>query len=182
MRWNEVKIEEQNFNPMTMIGGGWWLIGAGNEETEYNAMTASWGHLGAVWERPGGKAHMGLPTAVVYVRPQRYTKELLDREDIFTLSVFDKSYRKALAYMGTHSGRDGDKITEAGLTPEFVDGTVCFAEAEMVFVCRKLYHAPLLEDGFVDLTLVENNYPKKDFHEMYVGEIIKVLEAEKQDV
>lgn len=122
---------------------------------------------------------MGLPTAIVYVRPQRYTKELLDREDIFTLSVFDKSYRRALAYMGTHSGRDGDKITEAGLTPGFVDGTVCFAEAGMVFVCRKLYHAPLLEDGFVDLTLVENNYPKKDLHEMYVGEIIKVLEAEK---
>lgn len=49
----------------------------------------------------------------------------------------------------------------------------------MIFVCRKLYHAPLLENGFVDQTLVEHNYPKKDFHEMYVGEIIKVLEAEK---
>lgn len=179
MRFREVSAENLSLNPMTMIGGGWWLIGAGNEEAGYNAMTASWGHLGAVWERPGGKAHMGLPTAVVYVRPQRYTKELLDREDIFTLSVFGEGYRRVLAYMGTHSGRDGDKITEIGLTPEFVDGTVCFAEAEMVFVCRKLYHAPLLEDGFVDQTLVEHNYPKKDFHEMYVGEIIKVLETEK---
>ncbi len=82
MKIKEVDIEGLCFNPMTMIGGGWWLIGAGNEKAGYNAMTASWGQLGAVWERPGGKAHVGLPAAVVYVRPQRYTKELLDREDI----------------------------------------------------------------------------------------------------
>lgn len=62
--------------------------------------------------------------------PAEIYKGLLDREDIFTLSVFGGGYRRALAYMGTHSGRDGDKVTEAGLIPEFVDGTVCFAEAE----------------------------------------------------
>lgn len=92
----------------TDAGGRWRLIRTGNEEARYNAMTASWGHLGAVWERPGGKAHMGLPTAVVYVRPQRYTKELLDREDIFTLSVFGEGFRRVLAYMGTHLGRGGE--------------------------------------------------------------------------
>lgn len=105
MRFREVPAEDLSLNPMTMIGGGWWLIGAGNEEAGYNAMTESWGHLGAVWERPGGKAHMGLPTTVVYVHPQRYTKELLDREDIFTLSVFGEGYRRALAYMGDPFGK-----------------------------------------------------------------------------
>ena len=88
---------------------------------------------------------MGLPTAVVYLRPQRYTKEFIDREEMFTLSVFDRAYKKALAYLGTHSGRDGDKISPTGLTPIFDENTTYFAEAEMVLICRKLYHAPLLE-------------------------------------
>ena len=45
----------------------------------------------------------------------------------------------------------------------------------MVFVCRKLYQAPLVESGFVDNGLIDFNYPEKDFHEMYIGEIVKVL-------
>ena len=178
----EIPVQELCLNPMTMIGGEWWLVAAGNAEDGYNAMTASWGHLGAIWERPGRKAHMGLPTAVVYLRPQRYTKEFMDREEIFTLSVFDASYRKALAYLGSHSGRDEDKIDKAGLTPVSEHGTTYFREAKLVFICRKLYHAPLQEDGFVDKGLVRNNYPMKDFHEMYVGEILKVLTKEGEAV
>lgn len=178
MSFKNIAIEELKLNPMTMISGEWWLITAGNEKNGYNAMTASWGHLGALWERPEGKAHMGLPTAVIYLRPQRYTKEWIDREELFTLSVFDKKHKEALAYLGTHSGRDGNKIAKTGLTPVFIDGTTCFAEAKMVFLCRKLYHAPLVESGFIDKSLVKNNYPDKDFHEMYIGEIIKVLVEE----
>jgi flavin reductase (DIM6/NTAB) family NADH-FMN oxidoreductase RutF len=175
----EIFVHELNLNPMTLIGGEWWLIAAGNEKDSYNAMTASWGHLGSIWERPGrGTAHMGLSTAVVYLRPQRYTKDIIDREELFTLSVFDKIHRRAFVYLGTHSGRDGDKIAKVGLTPVFVEGTTCFVEAKMVFVCRKLYHAPLMESGFVDKSLVKSNYPEKDFHEMYVGEIIRVLSNE----
>lgn len=49
----------------------------------------------------------------------------------------------------------------------------------MVLVCRKLYQAPLLEEGFVDKGLIDFNYPKKDFHEMYIGEILKVLVQEE---
>lgn len=173
MSLKEINIEELNLNPMMMIGGEWWLISAGNEDG-FNSMTASWGHLGSLWERKGGRAHMGLPTAIVYLRPQRYTKEYMDKEELFTLSVFDKQYKRALGYMGSHSGRDGDKAQKAGITPLFQDGTVMYEEAKMIFVCRKIYHAPLLESGFEDQSLIENNYPKKDFHEMYVGEILKV--------
>lgn len=80
--------------------------------------------------------------------------------------------------MGSHSGRSEDKAKNAGLTPTFIENTTAFAEASMVFVCRKLYYAPLVESGFVDQSLIESNYPDKDFHEMYVGEIIKVLVKE----
>ena len=174
----EIPYSQLQLNPMDLIGKQWWLITAGNQENGYNTMTASWGHLGSIWGSPNRKGHIGLPTAVVYIRPQRYTKSFVDREDIFTLSVFDESYRKELAYLGTASGRDGDKIAQAGLTPVFVDGTTAFAEAEQTLVCRKIYRAPIVAEGFVDSSILDYNYPDRDLHDMYVGEILKVYEKE----
>jgi len=176
MSLKEISFEELQMNPMTMIGREWMLITAGNEERGYNTMTAAWGHLGAIWDLPGRKGH--LPTACVYIRPQRYTKEFVDREETFSLCVFDESWKKQLAYLGTVSGRDENKIEKAGLTPVFGDGTTWFEEAKLVLVCRKLYQQELKEEGFVDRELVERNYPGRDFHTMYIGEIVKVLVSE----
>ena len=173
MSWQNVNIKDLSLNPMTMISDEWCLIAAGNKKRGYNGMTASWGHLGALWGH--GK---GYPTASVYIRPQRYTKEFIDRENTFTLSVLGNDHKKQLAYMGSHSGRDGDKIAAAGLAPVFAEDTVYFDEARLVFICRKLYHAPLQESGFVDTHLIEENYPQRDFHEIYVGQIVKVLAKE----
>ncbi|MBE6935461.1 MAG: flavin reductase family protein [Ruminococcaceae bacterium] len=167
----EIALESLQLNPMTMIADDWWLITAGNEERGYNTMTASWGHMGSIWGRPG---HGNLPTIVVYVRPQRYTKEFVDREELFTLTVFDWEHHKALGYLGTKSGRDEDKVAAVGFTPVFMDGTTGFAEARLTFVCRKLYRAPILEEGFCDREIVDAMYPERDFHDMYVGEILKV--------
>lgn len=168
MALKKIDIKELTVNPMTLISDEWLLITAGNQERGYNTMTACWGHLGAIWGQ--GK---GLPTTVIYIRPQRYTKEFIDREQLYTLSFFPKKYKKALAYLGTHSGRDGDKISETGLTPVFGTDSTWFEEAKLVLVCRKLYHAPLLEEGFTDRQIVEHNYPERDFHEMYISEIIE---------
>jgi flavin reductase (DIM6/NTAB) family NADH-FMN oxidoreductase RutF len=77
--------------------------------------------------------------------------------------------------LGSHSGRDGDKVAAVGLTPVFSDGYTYFEEASLVMVCRKLYRAPVIEEGFLDKALMEDCYPNKDFHDLYVGEIIKVL-------
>lgn len=164
-----IPIEELNINPVTKIANDWMLITAGNKERGYNTMTASWGHMGSIWGSGGGK-----PSVVIYVRPQRYTKEFIDREELFTLCFFSEEYKKQLGYLGAHSGRDEDKIKIAGLNVLFGEDYSYFEEAELVLVCRKLYHAPILEEGFVDKSVVDKMYPKKDFHEMYVGEIIDV--------
>ena len=169
----EISLSQLCFNPMDMIAKEWMLVTAGNESRGYNTMTASWGHLGAIWGKGGG-----LPTAVIYLRPQRYTKEFVDREELFTISVFPEEYKKALGYLGSHSGRDGDKVAQAGLTPVFGEDTTWFAEAKLVLICRKLYHAPLQPEGFVDTSIISQCYPQSDFHEMYIGEIIKVLTAQ----
>ncbi len=164
----EINVSELSLNPMTLIDREWMLITAGTPERGYNTMTASWGHLGSLW---------GLPTSLIYVRPQRYTREFVDREEYYTLSFFPASYHKALAYLGTHSGRDEDKVAKVGLTPVSDEHGTWFAEAELVLVCRKLYRAPLLEEHFTDKAVVEDHYPQRDFHDLYVGQIVKVLKV-----
>lgn len=171
----EIAIQNLQLNPFTAFGKDWMALAAGNEQDGCNAMTIAWGHFGSVWER--GNHRNCLPTAVCYVRPSRYTKEFMDREEYFTLSHFPEKYRKALGYLGSHSGRNGDKAKAAGLTSVFAEGTTYFAEADMVFICRKLYSGELIENGFVDKELVDFNYPERDFHTMYVGEIVKVLRS-----
>lgn len=174
----EISINELNLNPMELIGENWWLITAGSKASGFNTMTAAWGQLGSVWDKPDSKRHEIFPTATVFVRPQRYTKEFLDREEYFSLSVLGSDKKKILGYLGSHSGRDEDKISKAGLTPVFDSHTTYFNEAKLVFICRKLYQAPLVESGFTDESIVAHNYPQRDFHEMYVGEIVKILKAD----
>lgn len=169
----EINIYDFNRNPFEDFGKNWMALTAGTKEHGFNTMTIAWGHIGSLWERD---IHSNrLPTIICYVRPTRYTKQFLDREDYFTVTAFDESYRNTLGFIGSHSGRDIDKIASTRLTTVFENNTTYFAEGNLVYICKKLYHAPLIENGFIDKGLVDFNYPEKDFHEMYVGEIIKVL-------
>lgn len=168
MAFKEVKAEELQMNPFTKIGKEWMLITAGNEE-KCNTMTASWGGVGIMW---------GKNAVTTYIRPQRYTKKFVDANDTFTISFFDESYRKALNICGSVSGRDKDKIKEAGLTPYFVDGTAAFEEANLILVCKKMYHGDILPENFEDETIDTKWYPQKDYHTMYISEILKVLVKE----
>ncbi len=163
----EINYKDMQFNPFNLIGGEWMLVTAGNEQ-KCNTMTASWGHLGCLWGRND-------PTAVIYLRPSRYTKEFVDREGYFTLCVMDKSFKKQMAYLGSVSGRNEDKIGKAGLTPVFADNSVYFEEAKLVLVCKKLYQSELQERGFLYQDTIDENYSQRDFHTMYVGKIEKVL-------
>ena len=164
----EIPVSELMLNPVTKISDEWMLITAGCEERGYNTMTASWGYLGSLW----GKA-----TSCIFIRPQRYTKEFVDREELYTLSFFP-GYMKELGYLGTKSGRDEDKVANVGFTPVFENGYTYFKEANLVFVCRKLYRAPVLEEGFIDANVIDKCYPQRDYHDLYVGEIVKVIIAE----
>ena len=106
MSFKEIKPEELNFNPFTRIGSDWMLLTAGTED-KFNTMTASWGGAGVFW---------GKPAVTCYIRPQRYTREFVDREEYFTLAFFDEEHRKALALCGSKSGREVDKVRECGFT------------------------------------------------------------------
>ena len=161
----KTSIEELILNPMTLIANEWMLITAG-DKSSFNTMTASWGHLGSLWN---------MPTSVCYVRPQRYTNEFIDKSALYTLTFFPQEYHDKLMYLGSHSGRDEDKISKTGLTPVFGDGYTYFEEVSLTLVCRKVYQAPIIEGNFIDKSIVTNCYPSKDFHDMYIGEILEIL-------
>lgn len=151
MAFKEVKAEELQMNPFTKIGKEWMLITAGNEE-KCNTMTASWGGVGIMW---------GKNAVTTYIRPQRYTKEFVDANDTFTISFFDESYRKALNICGSVSGRDKDKIKEAGLTPYFVDGTAAFEEANLILVCKKCIMETFFRKTLKMKQLIQNGIHRK---------------------
>lgn len=155
-------------NVFSLIGDQWMLITAGTGEA-LNTMTASWGGLGVIW---------GAPAATCYIRPQRYTKEFVDREEYFTLTFFPEEYRKALSLCGSKSGREIDKVKECGFTVKTAScGAPYFEEAELVLVCRKRF-AQAMDPSNIPQEIKEKWYPQKDYHILYIGEIVEAFKKE----
>lgn len=165
--FKEISPNEITENPFKLIGKDWMLVTAG-DKSKFNTMTASWGGVGILWNKP---------VAFTFIRPQRYTFEFTEQGEYYTLSFFDEKYRQALNFCGTKSGRDYDKVKETGLTPVFSENAPYFGEAKLVLVCKKLYNQFLTEESLNDKALI-SNYANNDWHKMYVGEIEKVLVKE----
>lgn len=163
MSFVEIDIAKENLNPFEKISKEWFLVTAGDMEN-FNTMTASWGFMGFIWNKN---------CVVTVVRPQRYTKEFIDKNEYFTLSFFDETQRDALKFCGANSGRDCDKMAKTGLVPVKFDESVGFEQAKMVLVCKKVYAQEMKEENFVDKNLCDKNYPRGDFHTAYYGEIVK---------
>ncbi|MCR4742172.1 MAG: flavin reductase family protein [Treponema sp.] len=172
----EIRPEELNENPFTLIGKDWMLITAQKEERT-NMMTASWGGMGVLW---------GKNVATVYIRRSRFTKTFVDQGDTFSLCVLGEEYRKQLAYLGKASGRDEDKVAVSGLTVEKTEVEVegnkvqvpFFKEARLVLICKKLYAQEMQAQCFTKCAkdIPGQIYADEDWHTTYVGEIVKILE------
>ena len=80
-----------------------------------------------------------------------------------------------LGYMGKVSGKDEDKMAKSGLTVTDKDGAPVFKEASLTLVCRKMYRDTLKEENFIDKSNIEKWYPQKDYHDVYVAEIVEEL-------
>jgi flavin reductase (DIM6/NTAB) family NADH-FMN oxidoreductase RutF len=79
----EIKPEQLTQNIIDLIGHQWMLITAGNS-ADYNMMTASWGGMGYLWNKP---------VATIYVRPERLTDQYINNSGRFTLTFFPQSMR-----------------------------------------------------------------------------------------
>jgi flavin reductase (DIM6/NTAB) family NADH-FMN oxidoreductase RutF len=145
----------------------WLLLAAGDfQKKDYNCMTVGWGGFGVMWRKP---------IAMVAVRPTRYTMQFMEKHRSFTLSAFAEEHRAALSYCGSHSGTEGDKAKAAGLTAMASRAVPSpgFDEAELIVECRTIYSDDFDPTRFMD-SGIEVNYPKKDYHRMYFGEIVSI--------
>lgn len=162
------EFETKDYKVFDMFNNQWALVTAG-DITHYNTCTIAWGSLGTIWGGPG----RGRSIVTVYVNPDRYTWEFLQNSDTFTVEFFPEQYHQALGYLGSRSGRDEDKVAAVGFTPKEVSGGVTFEEANLTFVCHKLYAGEFRREGLADEI---NNGIYKTWHPhwMFVGEITAV--------
>lgn len=156
------EFDTGNYQVFDMFKNQWALATAGGID-HWNTCTIGWGSLGILWRKN---------IVTVYVNPDRYTWEFLKDSDIFTVAFFPPEYRNALGYLGSHSGRDGDKVAAAGLTPRELGGGVTYAEADLTFVCRKIYQAPFEREGMAE-EISNGIYKNWQPHWMFVGEILQ---------
>ena len=163
-------FQHKSYDVFQMFNDRWALVTAGSIE-HYNTMTIAWGSLGTIW----GPPHKGKPIVTVYVSPARYTHEFLEQNEYFTVSFFPEAYRRDLSLLGSRSGRDGDKVAETALSPLPLEHGVDFAQAELTFVCRKLY-SHQFEKEQVPEDVARWIYTRVPPHTMFIGEIVDVIE------
>jgi flavin reductase (DIM6/NTAB) family NADH-FMN oxidoreductase RutF len=144
---------------------------------EVNTMTIAWGAVGVEWAKP---------IFTAYVRTGRHTHKLLAENPEFTINIpLDERPAKAIAYCGTNSGRDVDKIKEMGLTlvPGDKVSVPAIKELPLTIECKVLYKQ-LQDKQAIGEEIQTAFYPADkgseacggncDYHTMFYGEIVAV--------
>ncbi len=166
----KITPQQLSDNFFEAIGKEWMLVSAGTIDN-FNMMTASWGCIGWLWNKP---------VAIIFVRPERYTHDFIENCEKLTLSFLgdEGEMRKVYNFCGSKSGRDINKAQETGLTPvETKGGSVAFKEARLTLECRKLYSDTIKPNAFIDANLSQwYGEGKGGYHDFYVVEIMNVYE------
>lgn len=166
--FQKISPEEIQANAIKLIGKDWMLITAGNID-DYNTMTAAWGGIGFLWNKP---------VVYTFIRPQRHTFQYTEKRDHFTLSFFEEKYRDVLQYCGKYSGRDVNKAEETNITAIQTPNSIAFQEANLIIECKNLYKDYIKKEAFLDTSLVPI-YKNNDYHMMYIAEIMEVYKKSK---
>ncbi|MDP4282114.1 MAG: flavin reductase [Bacteroidota bacterium] len=151
------------------LNGDGVLLVAGNPP---NVMTIGWGTLGIIWNKE---------ILTLYVRPTRYTFGLLENSKDFSVCVMPDTFTKELAFCGSISGADTDKIRKCGFKLEkgITISTPYISGSLYHYECR-IVHKHRLDPQTLEPSVITKFYPKKDFHMAYYGEIIGVFEERNE--
>jgi flavin reductase (DIM6/NTAB) family NADH-FMN oxidoreductase RutF len=150
---NHVNVKEMNFdqlfkqispeeicdNVFTLSEKVFPVVTAGKKE-HYNSMIASGGGMGVLFKKP--------ITWGVF-QSTRYTLELIEKEQTYTLSYFADEYRKPMMFLGSKSGRDSKKMKEVELTGvQTPSGNMSFKEARLIIECKLMQITTPNSDDF----------------------------------
>ncbi len=133
------------------------------KDGKVNTMSIAWGSIGIEWNKL-------IFTALV--RQSRHTLDMLST-GVFTVNIPLENRKKEIAYCGTKSGRDTDKIADMGFTP--VDGrkvdVPAIKEFALTLECKVIYEQ-LQDMNVIAPKILDSMYPERDMHSMFYGEVL----------
>lgn len=131
---------------------------------EVNSMTVSWGNIGRMWNRP---------VFMVMVRKERHTYNLIEKSGEFTVSIPYEDMKEAVAFLGSKSGRDMNKLEalNIGTVKGEVINTPVLDIKGLHYECKVVYKTEMT-DKDLDVNIEERWYSKESHHTLYFGEIV----------
>lgn len=158
------------YDVFSMFSQRWALVTAGSMD-DFNTMTIGWGAMGSIWGAPGNCPQI----IAVFVRDNRRTYDYMLENEFFTVSFFPEEYKKDLGILGSVSGHDDpEKLQRTSLTPKLMGEGLGFEEAELSFVCRKIYCQTLDRDA-IPPQVIDRMYTQDEhMHRMFFGEICHI--------
>jgi len=139
-----------------------------------NTMTIAWGGVSFVWYKP---------VFIAYVRYSRDTYQMLENHQEFTVSIpLSKDMKKELAYAGTKSGRDTNKIEDLGLNLRKGQkvSVPIIRDCDLHYECKVVYKQAM-EPGNIPDDVKSTYYKSNDYHVIYYGEIYANYETQEED-
>jgi flavin reductase (DIM6/NTAB) family NADH-FMN oxidoreductase RutF len=167
--FKQISPEEISDNVFTMVGKDFFAVTAGKEE-QYNSMIGSGGGLGTLFKKP---------TTWCLIRADRYTLEMILKEQTYTMSFFPEEYKKQMLFLGNKSGRDSDKMKEVELTSvPTPSGDMSFKEARLIIECKLTQITTPNPDDFYTQEakdyIMESYKSASDYRKYVFGEITHV--------
>ncbi len=142
------------------------LLASAGSDGRKNVMTIGWGLVGVLWREP---------VFMVAVRDSRYTRELIEETDEFTVNIPGDDIGEAITLSGNISGRDHDKFKEAGLTAvagKSVQAPI-ISECLLHFECKVIGKTQVTPENLSEEVL-QGCYPRDDHHTLYYGKILSI--------
>jgi flavin reductase (DIM6/NTAB) family NADH-FMN oxidoreductase RutF len=170
--FKQISPEEMRDDLFTLLGklfGKDMVITAGKED-HYNSMTSSLAGLGLLFKKP---------TTSCFLRADRYTLEMIKKEQTYTLSYFSDEYKEQILFLGSKSGRDSGKMKEVKLTSvQTPSGDMSFKEARLIIECKLTQITTAHPNDFYakeTKDLVSKAYKEANYYrKMVFGEITHV--------
>lgn len=167
--FRQISPEEISDDIFTLVSKIFPVITAGNTN-HYNSLTASGGGMGVLFKKP---------TTWSILRADRYTFELILKEQTYTMSYFPDEYRKQVMFLGSRSGRESDKMKEVELTGiQTPLGNISFEEARLIIECKLIQITTPQLDDFYSQEIIDwlNDTYKQasDIRKYAYGEITSV--------
>lgn len=133
-----------------------------------NPITIGWGLIGILWNKP---------CLCLFIHKSRFSKQLFDKANSFSLCVLKDEYRKYLEYFGRVSGRCENKVEVSSLEVSYSNDTPYFVESDLVIIAKKMTET-CFNTAIINDERILNWYKKDGVHSIYFGEIIEVLRSE----